>query len=147
MCLVTLINEKDYKKLRKLRDEPKKYYQYVIDNIFKVAKKDIICYKIFNLTPEGKLISPYRSMRYDFNTHYYQTGIKFTFNINFFNSRIYIERGLHSYTYTDSGLLYTDSVLVKCIIPKDSLYLISNLEENIVSDNLIITDEIIYGRK
>ena len=144
MSLVTLINEKDCKTLRKLRDEPKKSYQYVIDNVFKVAKKDIICYKIFDLTPRGKLISPCRAMRYDFNTHYYQTGVKFTFNINFFNSRIYIERGLHSFKRKDSCSVYDNSALVKCIIPKESLYLMSSLEEHIVSDNLIITNEIIW---
>ena len=147
MCLVSLITQKDVKNLGKLRDEPKKYYQYVIDNIFKVAKKDIICYKIFDLTPRGKLISPCKSMRYDINSHYYQTGVKFTFSINFFRSRIYVERGLHTYKNKNFCPVMVNSARVKCIIPKGSLYLISKCKEYIVSDNLIITDEIIYGRK
>jgi hypothetical protein len=164
MCLEKTLTLAQSKKIIKLQHKKQMYYSfnkcnelqynYIINNVFKVAKKDITIYKLLNLkNKKGKIIyySPYRGTKYELNNHYYQTKQKFTIdiaNIGMPSSKfIMVNRGLHSYTDYDFSRLRDSSIAnacyVKAIIPKGSLYLRGDSETEIVSDNLILTDDIV----
>ena len=108
-----------------------------IDNYIKIAKKDIVVYKKLRSYGEN-----------------YETPIKYyyvskdgdilttnSFSTNKNRHYIYVNRGIHSYTNKEYGksIIYFNNILVKCIIPKGTPYIISNrIKDEIVSLILII---------
>lgn len=90
-----------------------------------IAKKDIICYKIYNKTEEGYLSSPYLG--------YIASMQNFTeLEPNPIGSdhKYIINKGFHSFKHLKNAkldvqfypFLYTDNIIYKCIIPKGSKY-------------------------
>lgn len=81
-----------------------------------VANKNIVCYKHFNVTRDGKLYSPYRNVRW-----YKRTNIS---SIEVLGSAVY--KGLHAFVYKkdanlDKETMNSDKV-IKMIIPKGATY-------------------------
>lgn len=137
MCLIKQITKKQYNDLEKLKTKKEKY-QYIIDNIFEIAQKDIIVTK--QLLKKSNR-TPYYCFKIKENTHYYQTDQKFTFSIASYvhTYEILIFEGLHSYTNNSIFSRWAEKRLkvVKAIIPKGSLILKNDFNTQIVSDNLI----------
>ena len=143
MCLIKILTTQEIKKLPK---SEKKQYEYCINNIFQIAKKDIEVYKILHRHNR----TPYRNFLIEENTHYYQTGKKFNIFIQTFQSwgellpytKLEVDEGLHAYVKHPKKSWYYGTVykVVKAIIPKGSLYLINDDKTEIVSDNLIFYD-------
>jgi len=117
----------------------------------KVATKNITVYKVLGIVGNGYQ-TPYQNYPMDLNTHYYNVGKnKFTFDLSYY--KLNVNQGLHAYTSLAkaklkamSGYLkcwWPDRVIVKCIIPKKSVYFINEYKHEICTDNLIITDQII----
>lgn len=87
-----------------------------------IAKKDIICYKIY-LKKEGYLSSPYLG-----HIPSIQNFTELESNPTSFNCEYFIYKGFHSFKHLKDAklsvqlfpVLYTDSVIYKCIIPKGS---------------------------
>ena len=113
----------------------------------RIAKEDKIVYKVFIKTPDIK--SVFRMEPYKRNTLY---ETKFEIAAGFVDDRkvIFIGTGFHSFeTFTGAcKLISTRSyhkcgiplVIVKCIIPKGSIYYI-NSEMVVVSNKIIVTNE------
>lgn len=103
-----------------------------------IAERDINVYKI--LDKDG--YSPFRVMKYDKGTHYYQTGKAFTVStVKDFSCKwsIKVKRGLHSTTIPTRYDRITMDVgcykSVRMVIPKGSKYFTNGIDY--VSDNLI----------
>jgi hypothetical protein len=145
MCLVKTLNL-NKEQIKKLPKSKEKKYEYCINNIFQIAKKDIKVYKILSL--ENR--TPYQNFLIEKNTHYYQTDKKFSISIETFrnwrellpNTKLEVDEGLHAYLKHPKNSWYygNRNKVVKAIIPKGSLYLINNGNTEIVSDNLIFYD-------
>jgi hypothetical protein len=115
----------------------------------KVAKKDIVCYKMFKLTENG-LESPFRHTKWNkdkiknccITADCFQT----TPHISPDGSR-YITNGLHCYRhspYSDDPyktfqyrLLYPDCIVVMCVIPSGSRYWIGR-DDDYCSEKLYL---------
>lgn len=122
----------------------------------RIAKTDIIVYKRFrgpnkwsNQYGSGiSLKSPYRRYNYEVGFHYYNEGDlkqRFGFTINFAGNEMSIHRGLHAYTTPKVAKQYLgakDSIF-ECIVPKGSTYYLGR-DNEICTDNLIITDTVVY---
>lgn len=139
MCLVKTLNKEQIKKLLKSK---KKLYDYCINNIFQIAKKDIEVYKVLNY----KNRTPFQYFLIEKNTHYFQTDEKFSISLHTFknwrelpNTKLEVDKGLHAYVKHPGNSWYygKHNKVVKAIIPKGSLYLINHDNTEIVSDNLI----------
>lgn len=148
MCLVKTLNL-NKEQIKKLPKSKEKKYEYCINNIFQIAKKDIKVYKILSL--ENR--TPYQNFLIEKNTHYYQTDKKFSISIETWRTTtkytkyqirnwLEVDEGLHAYLKHPKNSWYYGTVykVVKAIIPKGSLYLINNGNTEIVSDNLIFYD-------
>ena len=138
MCLTAYLNKKI---------DEKASYATKEKEIMRVAKRNITVYKVLEQDTSNSYYSPHRAMEYTLNTHYYQTGkYKFGICIGFSLipkvTKVIINKGLHAYTNLTYALNYLPygKVVVRCIIPKGSLYLKSY--DEIVSDNLILTNKI-----
>jgi len=113
-------------------------YKYILDNIFQIAKKDIIVYK--RVYPD--LTSNIQLFQYELGMHYYQTDEEFGFRVKHLGLKVY--KGLHAFTKKPIIPYWSDNIILKCIIPKGSLYLIQDNDKEIVSNNLIVDKIIIY---
>lgn len=101
-----------------------------------IATEDIICYKIVNIEC-GKIYSQFMHFNYKFKKKY-----KCKIEGKFEDDLFIINKGFHS--YTQDVLMYNfDTVckVVKCHIPKGSVYYINNsgeyVSEAIVIDNIV----------
>ena len=114
----------------------------------KIATEDIICYKIVTCKEIKQNIKMFYSLYRDYQYIAYASNPKITINFKKYHTTIscwYIEEGYHSYrTLLNATLegLDTSYLIVKCIIPIGSIYYLNN-ENEIVSSDIIITDEII----
>lgn len=123
-----------------------------------IATKNIICYKIFykddiiwkrrkflNIT-FGKKIERAFSLWRRFLYIPYNINPEINIDISYWseNSNWFINEGYHSYKTINKVKNYIKktSYIIKCIIPKNSIYYI-NKQGDIVSSNIIITDKII----
>lgn len=125
-----------------------------------VAKQDIVCYKIFDVNctfykykkflgiPYKRIlvsaISPYFKFIYEPYKKYNSVEleiIKTKSWIAFFTFRI--KEGYHSFVSLKTVIPFDleDFYIVKCIIPKNSIYYTNQREY--VSSDIIVTDEII----
>ena len=124
-----------------------------------VAKKDITCYKIVKKKNYGGCYM-YEALIMMFFIYklniIYSTMITMTHTP--YTNRLVVNNGFHSFRtiqglkkeaeyilmYHNSGIL-TDAVIVKCIIPKGSLYYVGhndNYTPNYVSNQIVILNEI-----
>lgn len=128
MCLII----KDSKKVDK-KDVMK---------LAQVAKEDIPVWKVLKLCTlqngKEKYYTPYQRKRVYRDTHYYQTGKKFSFDSV---GNLIVNRGLHSWSSPFKAnkvkRFASDRVVVQATIPKGSIYFIGKYSDY-VSDNLII---------
>lgn len=127
-----------------------------------VAKKDIECYKIFNIfdTDTGKLYkSVYRDMGYELGKEYnsgftFSEIVKHSCNEGIFQEFVpTVEMGLHSYAEMPSYGGYSRFILshlacCRCIIPKGSTYYVGKFD-NMTSyaSNRIKVIEEVHGVK
>lgn len=89
-----------------------------------IAKKDIICYKIY-LKKEGYLSSPYFG-----HIPSVQNFTELESNPTSFDCKYFIYKGFHSFKHLKDAkrdtqfypFLYTNNIIYKCIIPKGSKY-------------------------
>ena len=100
----------------------------------KIATTDIPCYKTVRRGDNGYL-SMYQNFDYECNKEYSGKSklkllLKWLFNLDI------TKEAYHSYTYISGGLT------VKCVIPKDSLYLIDYYNLEYCSTNIIIKEEL-----
>ena len=89
----------------------------------KIAKKDIVCYKVFKLFSEGRIESPYQGVDYELKKKKksmlvcYMNPVTQSVNI-----------GIHSFIHLDDAIDESNDwsthrmVVVKCIIPKGAKY-------------------------
>jgi len=89
----------------------------------KIAKKDIVCYKVFRLFSEGRIESPYQNVDYELkkkkksNLVCYMNPVTQSVNI-----------GIHSFIHLDDAIDESNDwsthgmVVVKCVIPKGAKY-------------------------
>ena len=110
----------------------------------KVAKKDIVCYKIVNYDGPLSVRSNVADFKYIFGKRYY---LNKKLKINTYNI---IEEGYHSYRKKSTALRYMKAILnlsshyiVECVIPEGSTYYINRYSGVNVSDSLIVK-EIVY---
>lgn len=115
----------------------------------KIAKKDIVCYKVCKLIFKNKK-SIYQSIcqqfNYELGYHYYQTDKKFRYGYGYGGGYIAVFVGLHSYTQLNkakSNSLKKIHKIIECVIPKDSEYFVG-VDNDYVSDNLIFIKEVKY---
>lgn len=115
----------------------------------KIAKKDIVVYKILFKYPDGSYVSPFRGT-------IYQIGELKTANIKydkrllpFYCRETYdtvITKGLHAYIITEeTAISYarsiaTTMIIVKAIIPKGAMYVLG-FNDEIVSTQLKLIEE------
>jgi hypothetical protein len=99
-----------------------------------IAKEDITCYKVVNYREE-KIVSEYKKFVYDIDKLY-----KLDEPLKEINGQI--EKGFHSYTKLRIAVGdKTDyQIVIKCIIPKGSVYFISDYYEEYVADAIIIKE-------
>jgi hypothetical protein len=134
----------------KLKDkEPRILSKEELISLFKKTNNSTItAYKILRITNKG-YETPYQNYPIELNTHYYNEGEnKFTFFKDYSNM-LELHQGLHAYTSfkkAKSRCGPGNRVVVKCIIPKGSEYFINKNKHEICSDNLIITDQILYKK-
>ena len=108
----------------------------------RIADRDKVVYKVFIKSREGELKSVFREMPYKRNTLY---ETKFEIAAGFVEDRkvIFIGAGFHSFeTFTEACKFKCGIplVIIKCIIPKGSIYYI-NSEMVVVSNKIIVTNE------
>lgn len=90
-----------------------------------IAKKDIICYKIYNKTEEGYLSSPYLGYIASMQNF---TKLESTPISN--GCAYLINNGFHSFKHLKDAkheikwypFIYKNNIIYKCIIPKGSKY-------------------------
>lgn len=104
-----------------------------------VAKKDIICYKVYNILPDGRLQSIYQKAVYEPDEPLPQVefGIE-DYSDSIYGPRIEIEEGYHSYIQSIEPARGT---LFQCMIPEGSLYFLGNFDginNSYASNNLVI---------
>lgn len=102
----------------------------------KVANCDIIVYKIV-ISNTSNVMSLFRGFKYHFNKIY-----KESFTIRSNDSMYIITKGFHSYR-TKSQALYANQFyckkIVKCILPKGTIYYVNDSNET-VSNQIRIID-------
>lgn len=100
----------------------------------RVANCDITVYKVV-ISNTSSVMSLFRGFEYRFNKTY-----KESFIIRSYDSMYIITKGFHSYR-TKSQVLYENQFycmeIVKCILPKGTIYYINNFDE-IVSNQIRI---------
>ena len=118
----------------------------LINAKFKIAEKDIICYKVY-VVNNGNLLSPYRREKAP------EKGIIATTRLGTIIPPNMVREGFHSFanlsdTINAAFIWDDDTVIVKCTIPKLSRYYegafggrISYCSECIILNN-VITDKI-----
>lgn len=125
-----------------------------------VAKKDIECYKLFNIVYAGKLYkSLYKGMEYELGKEYksgftFSGIVKHPCNEGIFQELVpTVEMGLHSYAEIPSYGGYSKFILsrlacCRCIIPKGSTYYVGKFD-NVASyaSNCIKVIEEVHGVK
>lgn len=109
-----------------------------------IAKKDITCYKLVVVNNDGNL-----------TTLFQKTSVILGNNYNSSIERYYntIEKGIHSFTKLKEAKEFLKIIkdettrvrIVKCIIPKDSLYFngMFNNYKSMASNQILYTKEII----
>lgn len=125
---------------------------YTKSSCSRVAKKDILCYKLLVLK-DGKYISPYAGLEYKINALNYPSDLCEDIKLSKVYSNSYLfEVGkgfLHSYMFKGAeasnmiyGMLCASRTLYlfECYIPKGSKYFISDCGKEICSDKLFVKD-------
>lgn len=129
-------------------------------NIPKIAKKDIVCYKIIERISNNEYKSPYQGDEIIFNKTIIASKPPKKFNImpdvdidlKTINDYYIGEGFIHAFIATRDArnhyyyfLCREGATIVKCIIPKGSRYFVNIDNTEICSDRMMITDEIIYS--
>lgn len=140
------------------------WIDYKLFVFHEVAKEDITCYKIFKpqkihyrkkylffgkrkISSLYSLIENFRYVPYQKQDHIDLHVVKRSMLWSpTFESYYAIEEGYHSYATLHRANykkeMLTPSVIVKCIIPKDTEYYI-NGDDEIVSTTIIVTDKLL----
>lgn len=106
------------------------------ERITKIARKDIIVYKMF----ENNWKSPFNGFKYKPGFHYYQDDNDLGFDwFDKYDKRISVEAGLHAYTTLKGAHQYIwgKRMVIQVIIPKGAKY-VRGTDNEIVSTDLII---------
>lgn len=142
----------------------------LFDTEIKVAKEDIICYKVMEKRDDD-LISPYQNMRYEYGRAYVtETPIIVKYGIA---TRGYIEEGFHSFLKKEDAQYFASNlqtwlylpvkprnhqvgmecnpkvVIVKCLIPAGTRYAAGFFCEfgksfdSFCSERIIVLEEVI----
>ena len=101
--------------------------------VSQIATEDIVCFKRMIPFNHNILITPYRDFEYKIGkTYSAEFSDKLGIGI--------IEEGLHSYTNKERAKLWktSDEIVVKCIIPKGSIYYFNPNDEEYVSNKLYV---------
>ena len=114
----------------------------------RIAKKDIIVWKVFGSISEDYCISQFLDFSYTYNIQY---NTVFTYS----NRKIElkdtknIEQGFHSYSKKAVKMFYKNGKrrTIKCIIPKGTRYYYNPEELEYVSNSIIVTNERFYKDK
>lgn len=110
-----------------------------------VAKKDIVCYKLYRETDiPGVVEAPYRLTKHLVGKPQPNVQLTWTYTPN--NRVLSVEAGYHSFIkpiikHENIGLFQEFLIIKKCIIPKGSVYYIGNAwgtRDGYVSNQLII---------
>jgi hypothetical protein len=116
---------------------------FVIDRVeessARIAKRDMVCYKVFSkysISKDKKRVkSLYQSFKYDFGYEYYQTT-------PIVSSGNTIGEGLHSYSVKRKAKLIATwragGVILPCVIPKGTRYYYNSIRKEYVSEAIII---------
>ena len=110
--------------------------------IAKIAKRDIVCYKEIknNMCP----VFYTHIMKYKFNKLCFKVKIHIKHHRYVSN---YIDKGYHSLSTKKQALLYHDysghTMIVKCIIPKNTKYYYNPDCREYVSENIFIQKQIL----
>ncbi len=107
----------------------------------KIAKKDIVCYKLF-YNHKKHFESPYRNFKFQKGECYYESkALKITYEAYYSHT---IEIGIHSYTNLKKSInvseswIFSNIIIVKCIIPEGAKYYYNSTWKEYVSDYIII---------
>lgn len=127
----------------------------------KIAKEDIIVYKILLKTLDNRLQSIYYDMQYEVGYEYYQNEInlkdRFGLDVYLHRTRKYhrtkkyhlvVEKGLHSYknkAHTRSRIKSPFLVLCKFIIPKGAYYA-EGINNNDAAYEGFVSDRITFDK-
>lgn len=109
----------------------------------KIAKEDIIVYKIYQLSKNGRYMSIHQESYHDKGTQF-KVRLGITFNYWDFE----VHEGYHSFIDKPSQEdLYYGYCIVRCIIPKGAKYFKGGINSTYitngyVSDSLIIVGEV-----
>ena len=137
MCLSIKLTQQEYNKFKSLK------YKELKAALFKKAKEDIITYKVVYKKSKG-YFTPIYNYKLNIGNHVYQYGKKFGIRVAKYCHEVDIEEGLHSYTTLKKAKIraWKSQTILKCKIPKGSLYLKDPRRDQIVSDNLIILEQV-----
>lgn len=130
-------------------------------NIPKIAKEDIVCYKIIERVSSNEYKSPYQGDEIIFNKTIIASKPTKKFNIMptvDIDLKTIIEYHIgegfiHAFIAKEDARIYVLShycffnmgaAIVRCIIPKGSRYFVNIKNTEICSDRMMITNEIIY---
>ena len=101
----------------------------------KIAKKDIVCYKILERNSTVDFLSPYQKKHYKLN-------ILYRSRLELSSYRITIDIGIHSYSCKKKATYWINKVrngvLAKGIIPKGSRYYYNPTMHEYVSNRIIL---------
>lgn len=111
-----------------------------IEKLFHEAQKDITVYKKFELkeTEESiEFLSPYFESRYELGKSYHIDYDRIINGAVNSDSSWIVNNGIHAYRTKKRALYcsYKSEVIIPCIIPKGSLYMLGKFNE-IVSDTI-----------
>jgi hypothetical protein len=120
------------------------YKASIIDKKHRIADDDIVCYKVVKKISDTHWKSIY------YNYHYYKTVGNGHANkptdIEKLDKKYALEGGVfHSYSELKTAiddLIWADSVVVKCIIPKGTPYWQNQLKKEYASIDLTVMEEI-----
>lgn len=120
----------------------------------KVAKEDIICYKVLSLTKEG-LYSPFQDYKYDGELIKADGRIdrrkRYSFKFSLFKRQYYTIHGGMLHCFVSKKLAKTlqlslitigSAITYECVIPKGTEYYISTDEEGICAKAIRLIKEI-----
>lgn len=106
----------------------------------KIAKKDIVCYKRFDITYSKRYFrSPIMGYRYDKGFTYYEDSLcRQDYNPSPYNNLVHM--GFHSYSSILRCKLEkcSDELVVKCIIPEGAHYWYNEENKEYCSDYITI---------
>ena len=123
------------------------FYLEKSNDKFKIADKDIICFKIVRKT---NLKNTFKSIHHNFlyKTKTLYAGLSFLVIKNCSNNDIIenyskkIEQGYHSYYHNPQMISFTNLITIKCKIPIGAMYFYNSETKEYVSNQIFVIGEV-----